>query len=509
MAIARNLAKYGVWGINKNKFSSSSSSILYTLLLALCFAVFGIFEIFPFLINALFATLIVIFCYNILNNYYKIPKYASFFTLLAIIAFPPLPRLVFLGMEHLLQIFIDIWFIFYSARTLCEKTLNESRTFDKQNFYIFLFAPLVTMIRYEGIFLIIIVSFLFLLKRKIFLSLIIGFLGFLPVVIYGIISISYGWFFFPNPIIIKGAAPDFSSTKGIISFFGLRILGSLVRNYHLLSLFIGFTIIFIFNLYKDRNFWNISNVFISIFILLTLSHLQFARAGIWSRYDAYLVAIGIISITISLKDMFPPRLSFDIIINHLRKVKTDFNVKSLIRESIIILIPLFIISSLFYKGIPLMITSPQASKNIHEQHYQMGLFIRKYYEGECVAVNDIGAVSFLSDAEIIDLWGLADKEVADSRLNGDYDTEVIDKITKRHDCKIAILNDYFDQFDGLPSHWILIGKWTVKDNKILGDDTVYFYAVDPDEVENLIENLKDFSHLLAQDVIESGNYTKS
>ncbi len=34
MAIAKNFSKYGVWGINKEYFTSSSSSLLYTVILS-------------------------------------------------------------------------------------------------------------------------------------------------------------------------------------------------------------------------------------------------------------------------------------------------------------------------------------------------------------------------------------------------------------------------------------------------------------------------------------------
>src|SRR4051812_45844062 len=37
MSIGKNLAEFGQWGITRHEFTSSSSSILYTLLIALCF----------------------------------------------------------------------------------------------------------------------------------------------------------------------------------------------------------------------------------------------------------------------------------------------------------------------------------------------------------------------------------------------------------------------------------------------------------------------------------------
>ncbi len=40
MAIAKNFALYGVWGVTRYSFSSSSSSLLYTLMLSLFYLIF-------------------------------------------------------------------------------------------------------------------------------------------------------------------------------------------------------------------------------------------------------------------------------------------------------------------------------------------------------------------------------------------------------------------------------------------------------------------------------------
>src|SRR6478735_4099968 len=51
MAIAKNLQQHGVWGVTRYDFSSTSSSILYTLLLTFSFALFGIKAWLPLAIN--------------------------------------------------------------------------------------------------------------------------------------------------------------------------------------------------------------------------------------------------------------------------------------------------------------------------------------------------------------------------------------------------------------------------------------------------------------------------
>jgi hypothetical protein len=42
MSIAKNLIKYGVWGINKYEFARASSSPVWTILLSIIYSIFGI-----------------------------------------------------------------------------------------------------------------------------------------------------------------------------------------------------------------------------------------------------------------------------------------------------------------------------------------------------------------------------------------------------------------------------------------------------------------------------------
>src|SRR5690348_9105524 len=55
IAVARNLAFYQVWGISKVAFQSASSSLLYPIVLALLFFVFGAHLVIPFIVNILAA----------------------------------------------------------------------------------------------------------------------------------------------------------------------------------------------------------------------------------------------------------------------------------------------------------------------------------------------------------------------------------------------------------------------------------------------------------------------
>jgi len=159
------------------------------------------------------------------------------------------------------------------------------------------------------------------------------------------------------------------------------------------------------------------------------------------------------------------------------------------------------------RGFQCLVRTPQATTNIYEQQYQMGLFLSKFYEGEGVAANDIGAINYVADIKLLDLAGLGSLEVAEAIRGRCYDTRQIYELSETKRVKIAIVYEHrFEEYGGMPSQWIKIGEWKISDNVVCGSDTVSFYAVDPKAEDKLIENLRSFSHQLPVDVEETGKY---
>ena len=133
----------------------------------------------------------------------------------------------------------------------------------------------------------------------------------------------------------------------------------------------------------------------------------------------------------------------------------------------------------------------------------MGIFVRRYYQNSTVALNDIGAVNFFADIHCLDLWGLANAEVAAAKRKHTYQVWDIDRLSNQTGARIAIIYD--DWFTGgVPRGWIRIGRWTIHNNVIVGSATVSFYAVVPAEARYLSESLSDFSSQLPPDVIQQG-----
>lgn len=513
MAIAKNFSQKGVWGVTRYEFSSSSSSILYSLLLSLIF-LFGPNEIVPLIINLIFANLLIIFIHFILKKN-GLPSYAILLALILLIFFIPIPFLIFTGMEHIIQILINLMFVYLASIILIDENIQYRQIISKQkdsliiqDKFFFLIIPLVTMIRFEGMFFIFIISLLFLVRRKIFYSGLVILLGFLPIIIFGLISMSYGWYFFPNPVVLKGNLQSYTDIWSVLETLEYK---AFIKNPNILFLIIGAIFFLSLNKFVKKDIWRLESIFAITFVIVSCLHLLLIGAAYenqnLSRYEGYLIALGIITIFLYIIEYIPQGISITKLESYALKVKNN---SKLFKIQLITSCVIFFF--LFYTFVPrsiyLIRRTPQATNNIYEQQYHMGLFLQKYYEGECIALNDIGAVNYLADIECLDLRGLGSDDVARAIVNDELDEEFVYEAAKRHDCVIAIIYEDKDYGYDIPSQWTKVGEWELKYNVVCGDDTVSFWAVDPDEINDLMENLEDFSRFLPETVIESGNYTK-
>jgi hypothetical protein len=137
----------------------------------------------------------------------------------------------------------------------------------------------------------------------------------------------------------------------------------------------------------------------------------------------------------------------------------------------------------------------------------MGLFIKRYYQGSTIALNDIGAVNFLADVHCLDLWGLATYQVTELMRHHEYHTADILRLSKEAGVKVAMVYDsWYTPIGGLPRDWVWVGQWALLDNVVTGGDKVSIYAVDESETAPLMQKLRDFSPLLPKEVNQSGRY---
>lgn len=138
------------------------------------------------------------------------------------------------------------------------------------------------------------------------------------------------------------------------------------------------------------------------------------------------------------------------------------------------------------------------------------MFLKDFYQGRCIAANDIGTVNYISDIRCLDLAGLASLEVVIKIRNNRYNTREIYNMAKNRNVIVSIVyDDCYETYGGLPSEWIQVSEWEIHNNVVCADDTVSFYVVDPEKESELVENLKLFSSHLPKDVIQIGKYTNT
>ncbi|MGO8788992.1 MAG: hypothetical protein ACLQVL_16625 [Terriglobia bacterium] len=490
MAMARNFSQYGVWGVTRYAFTSCSSPPLWTLLLSLTSHLLGEHQVAPLVWDLLFALLGLLAAYSILD-WYKVPAVAKFITLLGIILLIPLPALIMTGMEPTLQILVSMLTVFVAARW----TSGESPGTARGDFVrLLILAPLATGVRFEGMFLIIAIGGILLMVKRWYYALAFCVLGFLPVVVYGIISVSKGWFWLPNSVLLKTSTPNFGTLGGFMFSLCNPIMENTRMALHTPALLIAVLVVYIAASGKGSRARESRQVMGAILLLVGIAHMEFVRPTLLYRYDGYLTALCILFVAVQIPLLTPhwPRM-------------LSLSTWAVPKNAAIGALVLALSFPLVMEGGVLLGEVPQCTTNIFEQQYQMGLFVRKYYQNSSVALNDIGAVDYLADIHLLDLWGLASLQVAKARRSHHYQVAEVASLSQQAQVKIAIIYDAW--FAGVvPPEWVRVGTWTIRNNLVAGNDTVSFYAVDPAEAAHLVQCLRDFSVQLPSDVIQRGPY---
>ena len=483
LAISRNLNEFSVFGVTRYEFSSSSSSPFWNLILSAGFLLLGVNDLIPLALNVILASVAVVIVYALLKDIDASPRYITG-VLLSFVFFTSLPGLVFTGMEHILHIILSLAFVVLSSRILSSKESNS-----RESLLLFVVTLFASAIRIESIFLVLPVAILFLMKRNWSHTLTVLGMAALPWIAYGIVSIQNGWFLLPNSLIVKGI----DDLNYGIGWYFVRGIANLAVSPFLLTLLVASVKL---SRFQDQGFWQIDNITKLLFVSACLMHLQLARIGWFFRYEAYLVALGIFTVAVRGRQFLS---EFNLASPRIPTIQTSLGKNRLYALGLIALF----FTPLVARGALCIYLTPIASNNIHDQQYQMALFLDRFYSGETVMMNDIGFVNYLTDIVCIDKWGIGTLDVGQSWLDGSLSAATIRIAAVDHGVKIAIL--YLDRL--VPEEWEIVGYWTIRNNVVAYNSTVAFFAVMPSERDRLIESLIQFSPNLPEDVIESGLYT--
>ncbi len=455
LAIAKNLALYGVYGVTPHETAMASSSIAWPWLLAGIRKLTGAGELVPLVLNAAAATALVLVVLRSLAAM-ALTGTRLFLATMLVVLLVPLCPLVFVGMEHTLHVVIVLLLVHELVREEAPPTPARLVTLGA-------LALAAAAVRYETAF-VLVAAALVLLRRdghRAVLPLLACALGAaLPIVLQGMWSRAHGGWFFPTSVLLKRTAVDPGALHAIV-------YQRLVENPHLLGVVVLLALAYV----RRKDAW------IAIALITALLHTAFAQLGWFYRYEAYFLALALVPLAATFVRWLG----------------------ALGRKERMLLVPLVLGTlPLTVRGLGSLRATPLASGNIRDQQVTVASFLRatsRVGDPTRVAVNDVGAVAYLSDAKLTDLMGLATPKVARMktlRIDHGLGRAQLEALAQEDGFTLAIV--YADWFTGaLPTTWRPVERWKIRDNRVCAKDTVTFYATQPAADDALRENLDAFA----------------
>ncbi len=498
MAIARHTAERGVWGITPYQFSSTTSSPLWTATLAAAYAALGANEWLPLALNVALGALTVWVAYMLLRE--RMNAFWLGATLVGLVFFVPLPILSVVGMEHTLHALLSLATLYLAAELLAAEKISTRRLGK-----LMALVALTNVARYEGLFLTAAIVALFgvsaVRKRsweRLWAAVGVGVAGASLVALYGLFSLAHGWPPLPPSVFLKGQSPEqLSWLERLVPFARFTNVPEAPLLPPLLALFVACVALYIREIVIKRATPRV-HYLVLLFVLTVFLHLELANLGSFFRYEGYLIGVGVMIVgELLARPQSSPNKTPTSPFKHNRKARFGA-----------VFLGTLVVSTLAVRTLNIFDLYPKAVRNIHQQQYQMGLLVRAFYNERAVAANDIGAISYLADVRLLDLYGLGTLSVAYARHQGTLDRATIAQVVEDSGVEMVVI--YRSWFEGaIPESWVSVGTWQIQDNVICGGDTVEFFAPSAEKVPELVAALRAFSARLPKDVAESGLYTNA
>ncbi|MBS1663641.1 MAG: hypothetical protein JST68_21540 [Bacteroidetes bacterium] len=175
IAVGKNLAFFGVWGLSKSVFQAASSSILYPLTLVPFFFIAGAHLIIALIVNGIAAAFLLWVLQREMIRRGLSPM-GQLAILLMIVFCLPLPLLVISGMEFTLFLLILALFVIAFSRPL--------------HWRLYVYGALLVAVRYEGLLIVAAFAGLLLYRKQQVAAARLLLAAIVPIVGFGLISLS-------------------------------------------------------------------------------------------------------------------------------------------------------------------------------------------------------------------------------------------------------------------------------------------------------------------------------
>jgi hypothetical protein len=483
MAIARSWAEHGVWGLTRYGFTSSTSSPLWTFLIALVFRLIGPHEGVALGLAALGGAAAVAAAYDWVRAWAWRPLWQTVL-LVGLSLAGPLPLLALSGMEHTLHVALVLVFV----RRVADWAANDDPPGWVWPWLVW--ASALTLVRLESAF-VIAVSGLVLVAARRRWRLAAGLLlaGALPVLLYGLWSQANGWWFLPNSVVVKAGVPDAASDP--LALLGplnpLHLAANLFMSPPLLGVLAAGTL-YLLLARRLGWVWDADHAAVVVLVGSLLAHAQFASALWFYRYEAYLLVWA----GLALAAVGGRALSSCLAASGAARAY------ALLTTALLAVVA----GLMAYRGALANPLGPRASVNIYQQQLQMARFIGLVSRpGETVVLNDIGAVAFFNDVRVLDIVGLATMETAIQTRAGTLTPAAIAALAEAQGARVAILYPPEAYELHQPRQWLELARWVIPDNVAAGHPEVVIYLIDPAAEADLRAALEAFAPTLPAGIV--------
>lgn len=404
LQLADMLGRFGHYGLNLSSYASPSSSLLWTLWLALWAAPLAQwpagFDLIPLLTNLVILTLLLHNLLAWLNH--RFPPTSVIWIALAMTLSLNLYWLVMSGMEQLAQ----VWLTLRVAFALSEGQLHQRR------FYIALFA--LSLLRYESLALVLPVLLWAACQGQRKLA---GLTALSIITVLGGFSLflhdGLGLDWLPASITAKSVLAKVGHGYGytLTDALWINISHSLSSEYNRNLLMIG--LVWLLHDRHNRHAKALLALAASVF----LAHLLLGRVQS-GRYEIYVLALSWIALLTAATP-------------HIRAQITQWRRGVIALFTTLLLLPSSVLSNL---------SAPWAAQNIHDQQGQMAILVQQYLRAP-VAINDLGLVVHRNPQPVLDLAGLGTPGAFERRREAPYNSDWILTLMRENNTHFAMIYD--------------------------------------------------------------------
>jgi hypothetical protein len=465
LAIGRNLAEHGVLGINPGEFASASSSPVWPLLIAGSALVVGPRVGIP-LVLALMCALVLLVGLDrwAMNRGFSATERSLF--LVAVMVVVPLPVLTLTGMEHVLQAglsFLLLWLSVVAATNVGRTRYTLA--------LLGLAAFLCAATRYEGLFVVAAAVVVLATARRWKEIATVVVAGVAPVFVAGLIYSGQGWPFLPASVVAKTEV----TRTGLARYLPTPDLDHWIRTPRLVAVVALVVLVLAFGRRAMGAAWPRRNTLWSVGVLVLCGlHLLYASTGFFYRYEGYLIVLCLGAAALGV---------------HTVRAAGRLPSVSLVLR----LAAAFLLLVAGVDGLRIYGKAEAGMDEIHQQQIQMARFAATACPGCRVAVNDIGAVATYGDGTVLDVFGLANRDVLQTKLDGTYDVAALGRIARSEDTQLAMVYPAGQgMIPGVPAGWERIGSWRLEGVQVVGGPEVVFYSTNPARTDALRRAFEDF-----------------